>query len=155
MAGRKKSEQTGKYAGVHSSTGLTRRGEVDVQKLLRDYTDSDKTLSWFRKHKPELFKEARAMYQDGSSKKDKTLWPVLDKTTNQLSRCSGMTPKEVVASMRVARLWRFVGEKERMKDAHKLKDIIDKYAMCSEDEIGDILLGYPTANYIPMDATAS
>lgn len=148
MAGRKKSEQTGKYAGTHASTGLTRRGEVDVQKLLRDYTGTSNTLGWFRKNKPELFSEARAMYLDGANKKSEELWPIVNKDAKRLADCSNLPVKDVTASMRMARLWLFMGKK-RMEYPRVLQNILEQFADCSGDDVGTILLGYPQNSTIP------
>ena len=71
MAGKKKSSQTGKYAGKHKSTNLTRRGEVEVQKAMRIlaengylYGGADWTLSKLRKLNPCEFEKLAEAYNN-------------------------------------------------------------------------------------------
>ena len=147
MAGRKKSEQTGKYAGTHTSTGLTRRGEVEVQNLLRGYTNTKNTLGWFRKNEPKLYREARAMYLDGSNKKSQKLWPTPNKDFRRLADCSDLPLKDVMLASRISRLWLFMG-KEKMKNPYVLQNILARFEDCTGDDVGNILLGYPQKSSI-------
>ena len=71
MAGKKKSSQTGKYAGKHKSTNLTRRGEVEVQKAMRIlaengyiYGGGHWTLSKLRKLNTRVFEKLAEAYNN-------------------------------------------------------------------------------------------
>lgn len=122
MAGLKKGEQTGKYAGIHTSTGLTRRGEVEVQKAMRElvangYLVGKATdgLASLRKLNPYEFNQLKKAYQEHRLPTDNRVKRAIEK--------GHRTPENIKGGKVVAlRAVVYKGRGERNQD---WQDIID------------------------------